>query len=158
MRSDSASELRLMALTRILLSNHHHSVRRGLRAILEATKQHDLCGEASDGSQSLELTTRLIPDILIMDISMPPPNGLDVAAKLRQSGSPTKILFVTMHDSEEMLHTAAAVGASGYLLKTKADEFLIIALQRLEAGQCFVSPSFDPELARQLFNRPRPAE
>ena len=147
-----------MASTRILLSNHHPSVRRGLRTILEAAKQYEVCGEAGDGSQTLELATRLTPEILIMDISMPPPNGLDVAAKLRQSASETKILFVTMHDSEEMLHTAAAVGASGYLLKTEADELLITALQRLEAGQCFVSPSFEPELARQLFNRPRPAE
>ena len=147
-----------MAPTRILISDHHHSVRRGLRTILEAAKQYEVGGEAGGGSQTLELATRLTPDILIMEISMPPPNGLAVAAKLRQSVSEIKILFVTMHDSEEMLHTAAAVGASGYLLKTEADEFLIIALQRLEAGQCFVSPSFDPELARQLFNRPRPAE
>ena len=140
-----------VASARILLSNHHPSVRRGLRTILEATKQYEVCGEAGDGSQTLELATRLTPDILIMDISMPPPNGLGVAAKLRQSAFATKILFVTMHDSEEMLHTAAAVGASGYLLKTEADELLIKALQRLEAGQCFVSPSFDPELATRLF-------
>ena len=86
-----------------------------------------------------------------MEISMPPPNGLAVAAKLRQSFSEIKILFVTMHDSEEMLHTAAAVGASGYLLKTEAEELLIEALQRLEEGHCFVSPSFEPGLAKQLF-------
>ena len=117
MRWHRVRQLRLMAPTRILLSDHHPSVRRGLRTILEATKQYEVCGEAGDGSQTLELATRLTPDILIMEISMPPPNGLDVAAKLRQSASETKILFVTMHDSEEMLHTAAAVGASGYLLK-----------------------------------------
>lgn len=140
-----------MAPTRILISDHHPSVRRGLRTILEAAKQYEVCGEAGDGSQTLELATRLTPDILIMEISMPPPNGLAVAAKLRQSVSEIKILFVTMHDSEEMLHTAAAVGASGYLLKTEAEELLIEALQRLEEGHCFVSPSFEPGLAKQLF-------
>ena len=142
-----------MAPTRILVSDHHPSMRRGLRTILEATKQFEVCGEAGDGSQTLELATRLTPDILIMDISMPPPNGLDVAAKLRQSASEIKILLITMHDSEEMLRAAAAAGASGYLLKSETEELLIEALQRLEEGQCFVSPSFDPELAKQLFNR-----
>ena len=102
MRWNGLSRLRLMAPTRILISHHHPSVRRGLRTILEAAKQYEICGEAGDGSQTLELATRLTPDILIMEISMPPPNGLDVAAKLRQSASKTKILFVTMHDSKEM--------------------------------------------------------
>jgi len=140
-----------MAPTRILISDQHPSLRRGLRTILEAAKQYEICGEAGDGSQTLELATRLTPDILIMEISMPPPNGLDVATKLRKSASATKILVVTMHDSEEMLHAAAAAGASGYLLKSEAEELLIEALQRLEEGHCFVSPSFDPELAERLF-------
>ena len=151
MRWHRVGQLRLMAPTRILISDHHPSVRRGLRTILEAANQYEVCGEAGDGSQTLELATRLTPDILIMEISMPPPDGLAVAAKLRQSVSEIKILFVTMHDSEEMLHTAAAVGASGYLLKTEAEELLIEALQRLEEGHCFVSPSFEPGLAKQLF-------
>src|SRR5664279_1957502 len=140
-----------MASTRILLSDHHSSVRRALRTILEAIKQYEVCGEAADGNQTLELATRLTPDILIMDISMPPPNGLEVAAKLRQSAFDTKILLITMHDSEEVLRAAAAVGASGYLLKSEAEELLMVALRRLEEGQCFVSPAFEPELAKQLF-------
>jgi len=63
----------------------------------------------------------------------------------------TKILLITMHDSEEMLRAAAATGASGYLLKTDAEELLMVALHRLEQGQCFVSPAFDADLAKQLF-------
>jgi DNA-binding NarL/FixJ family response regulator len=59
--------------------------------------------------------------------------------------------MITMHDSEEMLRAAAAAGASGYLLKSDAEELLMVALQRLEDGQCFVSPAFDPRLAEQLF-------
>ena len=100
-------------------------MRRALRTILEATKQYEVCGEAADGNQTLELATRLTPDVLIMDISMPPPNGLEVAARLRQSLFEIKILLITMHDSEEMLRAAAAVGASGHLLKTETDELLI---------------------------------
>ena len=140
-----------MSSTRVLISDDHSFVRRGLRTILEATEQYEICGEADDGSQTLELAMRLDPDILILDISMPPPNGLEVAAQLRQSLPETKILLITMHDSEEMLRAAAATGASGYLLKSDAEELLIVALHRLEEGQCFVSPAFDPDLAKQLF-------
>ncbi len=140
-----------MATTRVLLADDHSFVRRGLRTILEATNHYEVCGEATNGSQTLELAAQLAPDILILDISMPPPNGLEVAAQLRQSLPNTRILLVTMHDSEEMLRAAAATGASGYLLKSDAEELLMIALQRLEQGLCFVSPAFDDGLAKQLF-------
>ena len=96
--------------------------------------QYEVCGEAADGSQTLELAAQLAPDILILDISMPPPNGLEVAAQLRHSLPDTRILLITMHDSEEMLRAAAATGASGYLLKSDAEELLMVALQRLEEG------------------------
>ncbi len=141
-----------MSSTRVLLSDDHAFVRRGLRTILEATEKYDVCGEASDGKQTLELAKKLVPDILILDITMPPPNGLEVAAQLRRSLPQTKILMITIHDSEEMLRAAAAAGASGYLLKTDAEELLMVALRRLEEGQFFVSPTFDSRLAEQLFH------
>ncbi len=141
-----------MTFTRILLSDDHTFVRRGLRTILEATKQYEVCGEAGDGSQTLKLAQELTPDILIMDISMPPPNGLEVASRLHNTLPDTKILLITMHDSEEMLRAAAASGASGYLLKSDAEELLMVALHRLEGGHSFVSPAFDPDLAKQLFD------
>src|SRR5271165_1523852 len=140
-----------MASTRVLLSDDHSFMRRGLRTILEANDRYEVCGEAGDGRETLELASQLAPDIVILDISMPPPNGLEVAAKLSQSLPGTKILMITMHDSEEMLRAAAAVGASGYLLKSDAEELLLVALQRLDEGQPFVSPAFDPDLAQQLF-------
>jgi DNA-binding NarL/FixJ family response regulator len=140
-----------MSSTRVLISDDHSFIRRGLRTILEANEQYVVCGEADNGKQTLELAMRFAPDILILDITMPPPNGLEVAAQLRQSLPDTKILLITMHDSEEMLRAAAAAGASGYLLKSDAEELLLAALHRLEEGQCFVSPVFDPDLAKQLF-------
>ena len=140
-----------MSSTRVLLADDHSFIRRGLRTILEGTDHYEVCGEAADGGQTLELAARLAPDILILDISMPPPNGLEVAAQLRLSLPKTRILLITMHDSEEMLRAAAATGASGYLLKSDAEELLMVALQRMEQGQFFVSPAFDEGLAKQLF-------
>ena len=140
-----------MKSTRILLSDHHPSVRRGWRIILEAAKHYDVCGEAADGKEALELALDLAPDILVTAISMPRPNGLQVAVKLREADSEIKILVMTMHDSEEMLHAAAAAGVNGYLLKSEAEELLVPALQSLEEGNCFVSPTFNSDLVRQLY-------
>jgi two-component system response regulator NreC len=137
---------------RVMLSDDHPFVRKGLRTILESTHEYEVCGEAGDGNQTLELAPRLAPDILILDISMPPPNGLEVAARLRNFLPQTKILLITMHDSEEMLRAAAAAGVAGYLLKSDAEELLIVALQTLLQGGKFVSPAFDLSLATQLFN------
>ena len=136
---------------RIMLSDDHSFVRRGLRNILESTSQYEICGEASDGNQTLELAKSLHPDILIIDISMPAPNGLEVAKQLHESLPEIKVLILTMHDSAEMLRAAAAAGVSGYLLKSDDESLLVNALRCLTMGQHFVSPSFDVGLARQLF-------
>ena len=141
-----------MAHTRVMLSDDHPLVLKGLRTILESTDEYEVCGEAGDGSQTLELAARLAPDVLILDISMPPPNGLEVAARLRNSLPQTKILLISIHDSEEVLRAAAAAGVAGYLLKSDAEELLILALQTLQKGKMFVSPAFDLSLAKQLFN------
>ncbi len=136
---------------RIMLSDDHSYVRRGLRNILESTEQYEICGEASDGSQTLEMAKSLHPDILILDISMPSPNGLEVARELHQSLPDIKVLILTMHDSAEMLRAAAAAGAYGYLLKSDDETLLVDALQSLKTGEHFVSPAFDASLAKQLF-------
>jgi two-component system, NarL family, invasion response regulator UvrY len=134
-----------------MLSDDHSYVRRGLRNILESTNQYEICGEASDGNQTLELARSLHPDILIIDISMPAPNGLEVVRQLHQSLPEIKVLILTMHDSAEMLRAAAAAGAYGYLLKSDDETLLVDALQRLKTGEHFVSPCFDADLAEQLF-------
>lgn len=137
---------------RVLLSDDHPIVRRGLRTILEANSEYEICGEAGDGDQTLELASRLRPDFVITDISMSPTNGLEVTKRLHSSLPEAKVLILTMHDSVEMLRAAAVAGASGYLLKSDAEELLVSALQSLGAGQRFVSPSFDAALVKKWFN------
>jgi DNA-binding NarL/FixJ family response regulator len=137
---------------RVLLSDDHPIVRRGVRTILEATSEYEVCGEAGDGNQALELARHLRPHVVITDISMSPTNGLEVTKLLHQSMPEAKILILTMHDSVEMLRAAAVAGASGYLLKSDAEELLVSALHRLAEGHRFVSPSFDSSLVNQLFS------
>jgi DNA-binding NarL/FixJ family response regulator len=136
---------------RVLLADDHPIVRRGIRNILESTSEYEICGEAGDGNQTLQLALRLHPDVVITDISMQPTNGLEVTRSLHESLPDAKVLILTMHDSVEMLRAAAAAGACGYLLKSDAEEMLISALHSLEEGDRFVSPSFDEKLVHQLF-------
>ena len=137
---------------RVLLSDDHPIVRRGVRNILESTPEYEICGEAGDGDQTVKLALRLHPDVVITDISMQPMNGLEVTQHLRKSLPNAKILILTMHDSVEMLRAAAVAGASGYLLKSDAEELLVAALHSLGEGRRFVSPSFDAKLVNQLFS------
>jgi len=137
---------------RVLLSDDHPIVRRGVRTILESNGEYDICGEASDGDQTLELALRLQPDVVITDISMLPTNGLEVTQRLQTSLPGAKVLILTMHDSVEMLRAAALAGASGYLLKSDTEELLVSALHSLSEGRCFVSPSFETSLVKQLFS------
>jgi two-component system response regulator NreC len=137
---------------RVLLSDDHPIVRRGVRNILESTPEYEICGEAGDGDQTLQLALRLHPDVVITDISMQPMNGLEVTQELHKALPDAKVLILTMHDSVEMLRAAAAAGASGYLLKSDAEELLVLALHSLGEGHRFVSPSFDAKLVKQLFS------
>ena len=137
---------------RVLLSDDHPIVRRGVRTILESNGQYEICGEASDGNQTLELALRLHPDVVITDISMMPTNGLEVTQSLHNTLPKAKVLILTMHDSVEMLRAAAMAGASGYLLKSDTEELLVSALHSLSEGHVFVSPSFDSALVQQLFS------
>ncbi len=138
---------------RVLLSDDHPIVRRGLRTILENTTDYEICGEAGDGEQTVALAYQLLPDVVITDISMSPTNGLEVARRLHDSLPNAKVLILTMHDSIEMLRAAALAGASGYLLKSDAEELLVSALQSVSQGGRFVSPSFDEALVNQLFEK-----
>jgi len=136
---------------KIILADDHPVVRRGLRHILEDTGLYEVCGEACDGNQTLDLARLFHPDVLITDISMPPPNGLEVARRLRETLPEVRVLMLTMHDSSEILAAAAEAGALGYVLKSDAEELLRLALGFLMKGRAFVSPAFDRQLAQELF-------
>jgi two-component system response regulator DegU len=123
-----------------------------VRTILESNDEYEVCGEAGDGDQTLRLASLLHPDVVITDISMLPMNGLEVTQRLRLALPDAKILILTMHDSVEMLRAAALAGASGYLLKSDAEELLVSALHSLCEGHRFVSPSFETTLVNHLFS------
>jgi DNA-binding NarL/FixJ family response regulator len=100
-----------------------------------------IVGTAGDGPSALDLVQRLDPDIVVLDITMPILDGLDVARRLRADGIPAKIIFLTVHDDPDYLREALAVGATGYVVKHRLVSDLSQAMHDVLAGRRFVSAS-----------------
>src|SRR5579863_9036641 len=98
---------------RILVVDDHDVVRQGVRLILRGRPDWEVCGEAENGVEALEKAKALAPDLIILDISMPGKDGLDVAAELRKRESAAKVVVLTMHESKELARAIKAVGAKG---------------------------------------------
>jgi len=125
---------------RLLLADDHEIVRRGLRAVLEAEPGWEVIAEAADGRHALEKTKELNPDIAILDISMPSLNGLEAARQIVTSGSQTKVLILTVHESDPLIKQVLEAGARGYLLKSDAGRDLVAAVDALRRNKTFFTP------------------
>ena len=124
----------------ILIADDHAVVRRGLRALLETQEGWSICAEASDGRMAVEKAGEHQPDIVILDIGMPELNGLDAMAKIRDLAPQTRILVLTMHDSQEWIQSCLGAGAHGYVLKSDAERDLVSAVEALANNEPFFTP------------------
>lgn len=120
---------------RILVVDDHQVVRRGLRSLLEAEKDLQVCGEAVDGRDAIAKAQELRPDTIVMDISMPNLNGLDATRELTRLLPEIRIVILTQHDSSEMLRQALNAGARGYVVKSAITTDLIAALNQVRDGR-----------------------
>ena len=127
-----------MKRARILLADDHLLTLEGVRAILES--QHEITGAVADGRAAVDEATRLHPDLVVLDITMPLLNGIDAAREIRKQVPGAKILFVTMHVKPAYLEAALAAGASGYVVKSAAREELLKAVASVLAGRRYVTP------------------
>ena len=126
-------------MLRILVTDDHEVVRRGICTLLQSHQGWEVCGEAVDGRQAAEMTSQLKPDVVILDIGMPNLNGLDAARQILRHNTKQKILILTVSDSEAVVREVLAAGARGYLLKSDAAKDLVTAVQALEGGATFVT-------------------
>lgn len=125
---------------RIIIADDHVLIRQGVKAVIESQNSWELCGEADNGRAAIELARMLKPEIAVLDITMPEMNGLDVTRVLKTASPKTKVLILTMHDSEALADEVIEAGASGYLLKSDAAELLPRAIETLAAGKTFLTP------------------
>ena len=126
-----------MKLTRILVADDHSVVRRGVQSLLEGHPRWKVCGEAVEGADAIAKAKRLRPDVVIMDITMGPMNGLEATREILKVLPKTKVLVLTMHESEQVVREVLNAGAHGYVLKSDADRDLVDALETIERGKTF---------------------
>ena len=125
---------------RVLLVDDHTILRAGLRAILSAEADIEVVDEARDGGEAVIKAESLLPDVALMDISMPVMDGLEATRRIHQSYPGVKVLVLTIHDNEEYLFQVLEAGGSGYLTKKSADTELISAIRTVHRGKAFLSP------------------
>lgn len=124
---------------RVLLADDHQILRQGLRGLLEKAG-HEIVGEASDGREALKLARTLLPDVAVLDVSMPLLNGLDAAQELRRAAPDTRTILLTMYTDRCYVLQALRSGARGYVLKTQAADDLICAIRAVMRGEVYLSP------------------
>jgi DNA-binding NarL/FixJ family response regulator len=126
---------------RILLADDHDVVRQGLRRLLEDQPEWQVCAEAKNGREAVKFCQELMPDVAVLDISMPELNGLEATRQIRKVSPATEILVFTMHQSEQLVKDMLAAGARGYLLKSDAAPHVIDAIRSLAAHRPYFNVS-----------------
>ena len=126
-----------MAKLDVLVADDHDIVRRGLRDLIEKQPGWKVVGEATNGKEAVEKAKQLKPDVSILDISMPSLNGLEAARQIVASGSPTKVLILTIHHSDPLIQQMVKAGVRGYVLKTDAASELVHAVEALQRNKTF---------------------
>jgi DNA-binding NarL/FixJ family response regulator len=130
-----------MTALRLLLADDHQEMLRTLVRILE--DEFQIVGTAENGTRALELAASLMPDIVVLDISMPEVNGIEAAWRLREEGSWAKVVFLTAYDDPDLVEAAMSTGALGYVLKSHLATDLVSAIWRASVGKTFISPSIN---------------
>ena len=133
----------------VLLAEDHMIVREGLRRLLEVESDIEVIGEADNGRQAVEMTRKLRPAVVIMDIAMPLLNGLEATRQIRHAVPETKVLILSAHSDDAYVEKATALGAAGYLIKQTSAQFLSEAIREVQKGNVYFSPSIAKRLHSQ---------
>ena len=122
---------------KILIADDHEIVRQGIRRVLESKPGWEICGEAANGHEAVQMARELTPDVIIMDVTMPVMGGFEAADEISRLPIGSRVLFFTMHDSSSMAKSMRRSTARGYVVKSRAAQDLIQALERLLQGGTF---------------------
>jgi DNA-binding NarL/FixJ family response regulator len=133
---------------RILVVDDHEVVHQGIRMILQSRPDWEICGEATNGAEAIEMAQKLQPDAIIMDITMPVMNGLEATRQITKMGLRSPVVIFTMHESQGLAESVQSAGGRGLVLKSRAAHDLIEALERtINGGTYFRPQEEDPNRA-----------
>lgn len=138
-----------MARIRILLAEDHVVVRESIRKSLEREQDFEVVGEASDGEEAVQLTTKLKPDVVVMDVAMPNVNGIEATKRIKMISPTTAVLALTAYDYDQYIFALLDVGAAGYLLKDVSTRELTNAIRAVYKGDSVLHPA----VARKVLMR-----
>ena len=143
-----------MADLRVFLADDHAVVREGLKALVNGAPGMVVCGEASDGLSACEQVERLLPDVAVMDVSMPGLGGAEATARLKLSCPQVKVLALTVHEDRGYLRLMLEAGAVGYVLTRSAAEDLVRAIKAVADGGTYIDPALAGSVVGPFAGRP----
>lgn len=141
-----------MSKIRVLIADDHAILREGVRALLQATEDIEVVGEAADGRRAVELCAELDPDVVLMDIAMPGLGGIEATLELRKQGARAKVLVMSQYEDREYVRRLLKAGVSGYVLKKSAGAELANSIRAVSRGGLVL----DPEVARAAMESSAP--
>jgi DNA-binding NarL/FixJ family response regulator len=139
-------------MIRILIADDHELVRQGVRHSLERNPDWQVIAEAANGREAVEMAAQFEPDITILDLSMPEMNGIEALRQIVRTMPQIRVLVLSIHDSDTLIHEVLAAGAKGYLLKSDAARDLVVAVQSLVDGRPFFTAKVSQTLLQSYLH------
>lgn len=139
-----------MRAIRVLIVDDHPSVRRGLRSLLSSSLDMEVIGESEDGAAALQAAIELSPDVILLDIRMPGPEGTQIAHQLHQQVPEARIIILTAYDHESYVINAMRAGAHAYVLKSTSDETVVETIRSVYHGKRALSASLMDKVLKQF--------
>ena len=147
-----------MSKIRVFLVDDHLILREGIRSLLGKVPDIEMVGEAGEGGEAVAKVEQLVPDVVLMDITMPGLNGLEATQQIKQKNSQVRILILTMHETDQYLSGMLQAGASGYVVKTATTSELISAIRAVHLGDVYLYPSIARMLVEDYLQKVKTGE
>jgi len=145
-------------MIRVVIADDHNLVRQGIRAILEKADDLEVVGEAEDGIEAVQLAQSTLPDIVVMDISMPRLNGTQATQRIQALRLPTRVVILSMYSEKSLVRQALRLGAQAYVLKRAVADELLLAIRAAKNGDTYLSPPIAGSILREFLASASPAE
>jgi two-component system response regulator NreC len=143
---------------RVVLVEDHAIIREGLRSLLSSTKEFEIVGEAEDGHKAVQVVEKLKPDLVITDVSMPRMDGVDLIRTIKKHCRETRVIALTVHQTEEYVVATLKAGADGYVLKEANYSELMMAIKSVLKGHRYLSPGISGKLVDGYLERRKSSE